>query len=320
MRYRDVAGTQVSALCLGTMLFGTKVDEATSFAILDRFVESGGSFLDTANNYAFWMPDATGSESETTLGRWLAVRGARDDVVIGSKVGARPRTPGDRTLDDLEGLSPRTIRSAIAGSLQRLGTDHLDVYYPHVEDRSVPLEDTLGALGSLVHDGRVRALGVSNHAVWRVERARALASAQGLPTPAVLQYRYSYLQPRHDIPLPNGGHVHVTAEHLDYVRSDPGLTLVAYTPLIEGAYSRPDRPLPRPYDHPGTPARLAALAKVADRTGATSNQVVLAWMMRRPEPIIPLVGVSSVQQLDEALGAVELDLDSDDLMELDAAG
>lgn len=320
MKYRTVAGNRVSALCLGAMLFGTRVDEDTSFAVLDRYVEAGGTFVDTSNNYAFWLDAATGDESETTLGRWLTRTGARDDIVIGTKVGARPRTPGDRTLDDVEGLSRGAIEAAIAQSLRRLGTDHVDVYYPHVEDRSVPLGETLETLGGLVSSGVVGTLGVSNHALWRLERARALSRSSGLPLYTFLQYRYSYLQPRFDVALPASAHVHVGAELLDYLRSEEDVALVAYSPLLEGSYVRADRPLPYAYDHPGTAARLDALAAVGKRTGATANQVVLAWMLSRPEPIIPLVGVSSLGQLDEAIDAVDLELSPEDLAELDAAG
>ncbi|HEU0042398.1 MAG TPA: aldo/keto reductase [Jiangellaceae bacterium] len=320
MKYRTVAGTRVSALCLGTMLFGTRIDEATSFAILDRYLEAGGTFVDTSNNYAFWFDGATGDESESTLGSWLAARDTRDQMVIGTKVGARPRRPGDRTLEDVEGLSRAAILGGIAGSLQRLGTDHVDVYYPHVEDRTVPLTETIEALAELVADGMVRTLGVSNHAVWRVDRARERARSDGHPTYTFLQYRYSFLQPRLDIALPSAAHVHVTAELLDYLRAEPGLALVAYSPLLEGAYVRADRPLPRAYDHPGTRDRLEALQAVANRRGATANQVVLAWLLARPEPTVPLVGVSSLGQLDEALDAVDLELTEADLEQLDEAG
>jgi aryl-alcohol dehydrogenase-like predicted oxidoreductase len=319
MQYRTISGTRVSALCLGAMIFGTSVDEKTSFTILDRFVEAGGTFIDTSDNYAFWLDGATGDESETVLGHWLERTRARDHVVIGSKVGARPRTPGDRTLNDVEGLSAAAISAALAGSLERLGTDHVDVYYTHVEDRSVPLEETVETLGDLVRDGSVGALGVSNHALWRVERARGVARSQDAAAYTFLQYRYSYLQPRSDHPLPESAHVHVSNELLDYLRSEPDTALVAYSPLIMGAYTRADRPLSPAYDHPGTRARLDALTDVAAETGATPNQVVLAWMLGSEVPIVPLVGVSSLAQLDEALGAVDLHLTDGQRERLDAA-
>src|SRR4051794_40808711 len=148
-------GTGVSALCLGAMLFGTRTDEKTAFALLDRFVEAGGTLIDTADNYAFWEEGGAGGESETVLGRWLADRGARDQVVISTKVGAQPTVPGTSWRESGEGLSPSAIRSAIEGSLRRLGTDHVEGYWAHVEDRTVPLEETVDPFASLAEEGTV---------------------------------------------------------------------------------------------------------------------------------------------------------------------
>ena len=290
-------------IALGTIPFGTTVDEATSFAILDRFVESGGKIIDTANNYPFWLEGATGDESETTIGRWLASRGNRDQVVISTKCGARPTVPGDRTLASAEGLSAKAIRSAAEGSLRRLGVDHIDVYWAHLDDRSVPLEETVATLDELVLAGWVKEVGASNHATWRLERARSLAAARGCTPYTHVQLRYSYLRPRPGVRLPEDGHVHATEETLDYVRSEENLTLWAYTALLKGAYA--GRPLPEHYDHPGTAKRLAVLDEVARELGATRNQVVLAWL--RAQDIIPVVGVSSVEQLEELLVEVELE-------------
>ncbi|GHB95047.1 aldo/keto reductase [Streptomyces rochei] len=306
-RVGGLSGPLVSALCLGALPFGTTVDQKTSFAILDRFVEAGGDLVDTADNYAFWAPGGTGDESERTIGRWLADRRRYDDVVISTKVGARPTVPGT-SLETAEGLSAPVIRKAAEDSLRRLGTDRIDVYWTHIEDRSVPLEETLGALDGLVGDGKVGVLGCSNHATWRTERARATSRAHGWTGYTCVQQRYSYLQPRLDIGLPEGGHVHATAELLDYVRAEPDLTLMAYSSLLSGAYTRPDKSLPAAYDHPGTGQRLTALREVAAELGATVNQVVLAWLLGGDPPVIPIVGVSSVEQLDEALGAVALEL------------
>lgn len=129
------SGPVVSALCLGALPFGTTVDEKTSFAILDRFVEAGGDLIDTADNYAFWAPGGTGDESESTVGRWLASRRLYDKVVISTKVGARPTVPGSG-LETAEGLSAPVIRKAAEASLRRLGTDRIDLYWTHIEDRS----------------------------------------------------------------------------------------------------------------------------------------------------------------------------------------
>ncbi|GAA2096146.1 aldo/keto reductase [Streptomyces albiaxialis] len=304
-------------LALGTLPFGTSVDEETSFRILDRFVELGGSVLDTADNYAFWADGATGDESETVIGAWMAARGTRERVRLSTKGGARPTVPGTG-LETAEGLSPKALAAAVEGSLRRLGTDHIDVYWAHVEDRSVPLDETVGALAGLVESGTAGAAGLSNHALWRAERARALAG--GRPRSTHLQYRYSYLQPRLDMPLPSAAHVHAAPELLDYVRAEEDLRLWCYSPLLSGGYTRPDVAVPAAYDHPGTPRRLAVLREVAEETGATANQVVLAWLLDHDPPVLPIVGVSSVAQIEEAMAALPLRLDAEQRRRLDEAG
>jgi aryl-alcohol dehydrogenase-like predicted oxidoreductase len=299
----------MSHIALGTIPFGTAVDEATSFAILDRFAEAGGTMIDTSNNYPFWLEGATGQESETTVGAWLAARpGARERVVLSTKCGARPSVSGDRTTDRLEGLSGPVIRSAIESSLRRLGTTYVDVYWAHVEDRVTPLEEQVDAMAGLVEQGKARELGASNHPAWRVERARGIARAAGRPQYSLLQLRHSYLRPRPDTRLPEWGHVQASEETLDYVRAN-GLRLWAYTSLLAGAYTRADRPIPAAYHHLGTERRLAALRRVATEIGATPNQVVLAWLTA--QGIVPLVGVSTLAQLDEALGAADVKLDDE---------
>jgi aryl-alcohol dehydrogenase-like predicted oxidoreductase len=305
-------GKAVSALSLGAMWFGTHVDEATSFAILDRFVEAGGTLIDTSNNYAYWLEGGVGGESETVVGRWLADRGSRDQVVLSTKVGGQPSGAGR------EGLSAGTIRSAFEGSLRRLQSDRVDVYWAHLEDRTVPLEETVDVFASMVEAGMVDVLGASNHPTWRVERARALARTQGRPGYTCLQLRYSYLQPRIHPSLPRAGHVHVTEETLDYVRGEPDLSLWVYNTLLAGAYTRSDKPMQEAYDHPGTPRRMTALREVAAETGATPNQVVLAWLLGQPR-VIPIAGVSSVAQLDEILAATDVTLDESHRKRLDEA-
>lgn len=169
------SGPVVSALCLGALPFGTTVDEKTSFAILDRFTEAGGDLVDTADNYAFWVPGGSGDESESTVGRWLASRRMHDKVVISTKAGARPTVPGSG-LETAEGLSAPVLRKAAEDSLRRLGTDRLDLYWTHIEDRSVPLEETLGALEELVGGGKVAVLGFWFVAGTVTARARNLVA------------------------------------------------------------------------------------------------------------------------------------------------
>ena len=298
------------ALALGAIPFGSAVDDAGTAAILDRYVDAGGTRIDTANNYPHWVEGATGDESELAIGRWLATRD-RDRVFLSTKCGGRP-TGDDGTA---EGLSAEAIRSAFEGSLRRLGTDHIDLYWAHVEDRDTPLEEQVQALGALVADGKVGALGASNHATWRVERARQLAVAARLTPYTSLQLRYTYLQPRPGVTLPESGHTLVTPETLDYAATD-GLTIWAYNTLMFGAYTRPERPLNEVYDHPGTARRLAVLHQVATELGATANEVVLAWLVAGG--IIPIVGVSRTEQLDEALRGVQLQLPPELLERLDA--
>ncbi|MER6079339.1 aldo/keto reductase [Streptomyces sp. NPDC001833] len=327
MKYRTIGtdpGTrrEVSVLALGAMLFGSRTDEQTSFAVLDRYVEAGGNFIDTSDNYAFWEDGSQGGQSEELLGRWRRSRGIGDEVVIATKLGARPLAPGTGYTDNPEGLSAKVIRESAERSRERLGVERLDLLYAHIEDPAVPLRETVEGFGALVAEGTVGLLGASNHAVWRLERARALAAAAGLPGYEVLQYQHSYLRPRTDVPselFPDGGLGSADAQLRSYLRAEPDLTLVAYSPLLAGAYTRTDKPLPADYDHPGTPARLTALREVARETGATLNQVVLAWQLGGPLPVVPLAGASSVAQLEENLAAVDLELPPGQRARLDAA-
>lgn len=301
--------THRKELALGTIWFGTRQDAERSYALLDHYVARGGRWLDTADNYAFWeSPSGTGGASETVIGDWLRRHpGVRDEVAISTKIGANPTVPGTWAAP-MEGLSPRAVEEAVAPSMARLGVDVIDLLWAHIEDRAVPLEEQVEALGSLVADGRVRRLGASNHATWRVERARSLARTRGLASYDALQLRHSYLQPMPFAPLPPG-HVVATPESLDYVASE-GLDMWAYTTLLSGAYARTDR-LPHAYRHPETDRRLAALDRVARRLDATRNQVVLAWLIGGTPAVTPVVGVSDIAQLDEAMDALALPLDAE---------
>jgi aryl-alcohol dehydrogenase-like predicted oxidoreductase len=308
----------VSRLCLGAMALGGVQDEATSFAILDRFVELGGNFIDTANCYMFWIDGGTGDESERLLGRWLAARGIRDDLVIATKVGRRPSFPGGG-LEHSEPLTPERIAAGLDESLERLGTDRVDLFWSHRDDRDTPLVETVAGFDAVVRAGKARIVGASNHAAWRVERARAIAEATGAVAYTAMQNRYSYLKPRPEAPLPEGGHVHASPQDVDYVGATEGMAILTYSSLLGGVYTNPAKPLGDHYRHPGTDARLQALDAVAAETGATRNQVVLAWLTGHDAPVIPLVGVSSVAQLDEVAAGLDLRLDADQWERLTAA-
>lgn len=328
MRYRTLTdGTttfDVSTLVLGTMNLGVTTDEETSFAILDRYVEAGGTFLDTANNYGAWSPGHSDRASEELIGRWLASRGVRDQVRLATKVGAGKKDPAlplaNTPPTNFEGLAAGTIERSAHESLRTLGVEHLDVLYGHVDDLETPLAETVGAFGKLQADGVVGLTGISNVALWRVVEARAEARRQGVRPYALVQEQSSYLYPVPDVDRHNWA----SPELYDYARSvaddDDGarLAVVAYSPLLQGAFVRDDKPLWEGYDHPTSRARLATLHDVARDLDATPNQVALAWLLGGQAPALPIVGASSVAQLDEALGAVDLVLDDDARARLDA--
>lgn len=326
MRYRTIGlrpetRREVSVLSLGAMRFGTETDEETSFAILDRFVAAGGTFIDTSNNYAWWADNGQGGQSEELIGRWRASRGIGSEIVIATKVGARPSFPGGGWANP-EGLSAQVIRDSAKRSQELLGVPRLDLYYSHIEDPTADPAETVEAFAGLVADGTVGMLACSNHWSWRLERARNIAAAAGLPSYEVLQYHHTYFRQRTDQPTirSKDGEVGVAGpDLLTYLREEPELTLVAYSPLLSGAYVRADKPLESEHDHAGTRARKAALDAVAAETGATANQVVLSWLLGGDLSIIPLVGASSVAQLDESLAAVDLELTAEQRDTLDSA-
>lgn len=308
----------IENLALGAMLFGTVTDERRSFELLDRFVDAGGVWIDTANCYAFWEdPSGFGGQSEALLGRWLARRpGVRDRVKISTKVGCEPLEAG-RFPETAEGLTAATIKSGIEGSLRRLGTDHVELYWAHKPDPVTPLEETVAAFDELVSAGTVGRLGGSNYPVWQIERARQIAWASGATGYTAVQQHHTYLQPR---PGTRASVVHrhgeVTDELIHYLEHNSDMTLWAYTPLLSGSYTRADKPLKPEYDHAGTTSRLAMLDKVVAETGTNRNQVVLAWLTANPA-IVPIVGVSKAEQLDEAIAGVSLTLTADQRTSLD---
>jgi aryl-alcohol dehydrogenase-like predicted oxidoreductase len=302
----------VSEICLGTMYFGYRTDETTSFAILDRFAEAGGTFLDTANNYGQWHGDA--GESERVIGRWLRSRGMASQMVIATKVGARTTVPGDPDPRHWQGLGAATIRQDAETSLRNLGIERLDLYYAHIDDRSTALEETVDAMAGLAESGKAGLLGASNTATWRVERARAIAGSR--PAYSCVQQQYTYLQA-----LPDQGQLNlITDELLDYASAE-NINLLAYSPLLAGRYARPDLRLPAAYAHAANRMRLGVLGDVAAQYGATPGQVALAWILAKSQPpIIPIPGASTVAQLDEILAAAELTLDAETVGRLDEAG
>ncbi|MEV6008165.1 aldo/keto reductase [Streptomyces sp. NPDC051976] len=308
-------------LVLGAMLFGTAQDERRSFAILDHFVDVGGVWIDTADCYAFWAdPSGFGGQSEELLGRWLARRpGMRDRVRISTKVGCEPTEAG-RFPEGAEGLSAPAVKNAVEGSLRRLGTDHVELYWAHMPDPYTPLEETVTAFGALASAGTVGRLGCSNYPVWQVEKARWIARDHGVEGFTAIQQHHTYLRPLPGTrPVVSHRFATVTDEVLHYLEHQPDMALWAYTPLLSGGYTRPDKPLPVEYDHPGTTHRLAVLDEIAAETGTDRNRVVLAWLTGGRPAAVPIVGVSTLAQLDEAVAGVSLELTAEQRARLDAA-
>ncbi|WP_425954085.1 aldo/keto reductase [Xylanimonas sp. McL0601] len=304
-----------SALVLGAMMFGTAVDETTSFAVLDRFVERGGEWIDTANAYAFWASaDGRGGDSERLLGRWLAARpGVRNQVKIATKVGADALWAGSFPAQR-EGLSRRAVRDGFAACLDRLGLDSVDLLWIHMEDRATPIEETVEALAEVTGAGLAGRVGASNHPAWRVERARTHARQIGSTPIDALQHNSTYLRPRPGTNPTNHPFGVLSDEQRDYA-STHGLEMWAYTPLLSGAYDNPAKPIPDIYDHLGNTARLAVLDEVAAELGATRGQTVLAWHVSHG--VRPMLGGSKVDQLDSALDAVRLTLTPEQLDRLE---
>lgn len=301
---------QVSILCLGTMRFGTSQDEHTSFNLLDQYADAGGMFLDTANMYAHWMPNGEGGDSESLLGRWMKARGNRDQMFIATKVGfGYSAIPG--------GLTPQQIEEECDKSLTRMGIDTIDLYYAHVDDRETPLRETLEAYNRLVEAGKVRHIGASNYLAYRLERAHLLSKQENWVDFCCLQQRYTYLQPRYGMRM--GAQEYVSEEILDYVRARGDFTVLAYSVLLSGAYTRADRDLHEAYANPDNEARLLTLKAIADETGATPNQVVIAWMLQSDPPVLPLIAASTAEQMADNIGALEVTLSEDQMAQLNDA-
>ncbi|WP_164736460.1 aldo/keto reductase [Rhizobium vallis] len=323
----ELGSLSVSNMAFGAMYLGTKTNHGTSMALLDTYLAAGGNFIDTADNYTFWVDGGKSGDSERLIGEWLANRGGRDKLVIATKVGARPTEEG-AFLDKAEGLSYEAIILAAEMSLENLGTDYIDLYYAHVDDRTVPIEETLRAFDHLVRAGKVREIACSNYTAWRVEQARATSAAHGFASYVAIQHRHSFFKPAQGIKLgladalgERGGHGVenvVGSELIDYVEAHPGFRIVAYSPLLQGGVADPNR-LAKNYLTADNNKRRTVLEEIVAETGATANQIVLAWMMATRSAVIPLVAASKLNQLEENLKASKVILTAEQLDKLNEA-
>lgn len=297
----------MSALCLGTMYFGSRTDEETAWELLDRYYEAGGRFLDTANKYATWVEGYDEPRSEPLLGEWIDERGVRDELFVATKVGFPYQ-------DVPRGLDPDLVEAEVEKSLDRLGLDAVDLLYVHGDDYDTAQESYMRALHGLVEDGRVRHLGASNVFAWRLARANRIAEEQGLTPFSCLQPRFSYLIPNRGADF--GRQVPATDELVDYA-DRTGLTLVPFSPLLKGVYGREDREIPDGYVRTENRLKMDLVRELADEYGVGGNQIVLAWMAQREPPIVPLFGASTPAQLEANVAALDVDLSAADRERLD---
>jgi aryl-alcohol dehydrogenase-like predicted oxidoreductase len=273
-------------------------------------VAAGGSFIDTANIYAHWGEGFRGGESETLLGEWMRARGNRSHLFLASKVGFQ--YPGVE-----RGLRAAQIEEECNQSLRRLGVETIDLYYSHVDDRNTPLEETLAAYDRLVRGGKVRFIGASNFLAWRLAQTAAVSAANGWPAYCCIQQRHTYLRPKAGASF--DPQLAVNDDLLDYCRST-GMTPLAYSSLLSGAYTRPDRTIDAQYLGADGEARLAALRAVAAAHNASPNQVILAWLVQGDPVIVPVMAAGSEAQMAENLAALDLTLSADELQLLNTAG
>ncbi len=299
---------EVFPVCLGGNVFGWTATEEESFDVLDAYAAAGGNFVDTADAYSAWAPGNSGGESEEILGRWMALRGCRDRIVVATKVGK---------LGGLSGLSAATIRRAAEDSLRRLRTDRIDLYYGHEDDPATPLEETLAAFDALVREGKVRHVAASNYTAARLTEALAVSDRLGLT-------RFVALQPHYNL-------VH-RAEYegdLASVCVREGLACFPYFALASGFLAGKYRPgttvqSPRAggaakhLDEAGLRV-LAALDAIASERGTTVAAVALAWLLGRPGVVAPIASARNPAQLAELLPAATLALLPEEIGRLDAA-
>ncbi|WP_316408564.1 aldo/keto reductase [Brevundimonas nasdae] len=301
----------IAPLVFGGNVFGWTAEEATSFALLDAFVEAGFDAIDTADAYSRWVPGHSGGESETIIGKWLKARGRRDDVKILTKVGS---DMGQGHND----LSPGWIETAVEASLRRLQTDYIDLYQTHWPDPKTPQEETLRALDKLVQAGKVRAIGTSNHSAEQVSEALDISQREGLAAYATIQPRYNlYSRDTFEGELQNLA-IEKGLGVITYFSLESGFLTGKYKTVDQIAGTKREGMLKDKFDERGVRI-LAVLDAVAQKNEATSAQVALAWLLAQPGVTAPIVSATSTEQLADTLKAATLKLSDEDLAELTEA-
>jgi aryl-alcohol dehydrogenase-like predicted oxidoreductase len=288
----------VFELCLGGNVFGWTIDEQRSFAVLDAYVAAGGNFIDTADAYGRRGAGGPG-ESERIIGRWMAARGNRDQLVIATKVGVAPQR---------RGLAPQTVKQAAADSLQRLGIERIDLYYAHQDDAETPLEQTLGAFAELIEQGSISHAAASNYSAERLEHALTLGERDGLASYVALQPEYNLMEREH------------YERELAPVCERHGLACVPFFALAQGFLTGKHRPGSADADGPRAAsvreryfnergfAVLEALDEISAAHEVSPGAVALAWLRAQPTVLAPIASATSSRQLDELLAFTRLTL------------
>jgi aryl-alcohol dehydrogenase-like predicted oxidoreductase len=314
MKHRQLGRSTLTVppLCFGCNVFGWTVDEAASFRLLDKVLDSGLTFLDTADVYSRWAPGHSGGESETIIGKWMKARGNRNSIILATKVGM---DMGDGKV----GLKPDYIARAVEDSLRRLQTDHIDLYQSHKDDEATPQEETLAAYDRLIKAGKVRVIGASNFSAERLQSALTLSETHGLP-------RYESLQPEYSL-----------AERASYegalqkVCEQNQIGVITFFSLAAGFLTgkyrseadygkspRGSRGIPK-YMNPRGQRILAGLDEVAEETDAELASVALAWLLAKPSITAPIASATKPEHVDTLLAAATLSLSPDQVARLDDA-
>jgi len=305
------SGLKVSPLAFGGNIFGWTVDEATSFKLLDAFVEAGFNLVDTADVYSKWAPGNKGGESETILGKWLKRSRKREKVIIATKAGME-------MAPNKKGLSRRYLLSAVEDSLKRLQTDYIDLYQSHADDPQTPLEETLETYAGLIKEGKVRAIGASNYGAERLSEALKISEERRYP-------RYQSLQPLYNL--------YDRAEYeakLEPLCREKELGVIPYYALASGFLTgkyRSEKDLTK--SARGNTAKkylndrgfriLEALDQVAKQNDSTPAKVSLAWLIARPSITAPIASATNLEQLNDLVEATELKLDESSIALLNRA-
>ncbi len=296
-------------LCFGGNVFGWTLDRDGSFRMLDALYEAGIRMIDTAEGYSSWVPGNKGGESEAIIGEWMESRGVRGDMLIGTKTGM-----GGPPF----ALKPEAVANALEGSLERLRTDHVDIYYAHRDDLTTPLDEVVAGYQAAVAGGKARELGVSNYTAARLAALNAEARQQGA-TP------FTVLQPQHNLV-----HRHEYEGALQDLAVAEGIAVLPYYSLASGFLTGKFRSAADwagstrtfsldQFSRNGGWDVLAAMDEVAKDTGATHSQIALAWLNAQPGIAAPIASATKPEQLADLVAAASLTLDAGQIARLDAA-